>query len=246
MSRALLFTALALLACRPKPEAPLRVAAAADLRLVLDELARQHQVATGQAVEVTLGSTGQLSRQLAEGAPFDVFLSADTTHAQDVARAGACDGASLTPYATGALVVVVAPGLAVPGSIEELTDERFKHLALANPEHAPYGLAAKQALERSGTWGNVQKRLVLAENVGQALQLVRTGNADAALVARALVDGPASSYLAVDARLFDPLAQTAIACGHPPAAGSRRFIDRLTSREGQAALARAGFGAPTK
>lgn len=233
MSARPFLAALLLLAGCQKAEAPLRVAAASDLSLVLGELARTYEARTGARAAVTFGSSGLLARQLAEGAPFDVFIAADEGFVDDAVRAGACDAATKQRYARGRLVLWSAGGLTLD------TLPASGRVALANPEHAPYGRAAKEALQARGLWAPLQPRLVFAENVRQALQFAQTGNADAAFVARALV--PPGEGALVDAALHAPLDQWLVRChrgGSPRAPGFVAFLRQPDSLE---ALRRAGF-----
>ena len=209
---------------------PLRVAAASDLTVAFTELAASFTKATGREVKVTYGSTGLLAKQLEQGAPFDVFAAADVVSIDGLIAKGVCVADTRSVFARGRLVVWTAPGITAPGSVEELTDERFKRIALANVEHAPYGRAGKAALESAGVLGNVKKRLVFGESVSHALQLVRSGNAEAGLIARSLVtelhDG---QMLLVDSSLHPPIEQAVVVCGRDGArhAAAKQFVDAV-------------------
>src|SRR5262249_23213427 len=149
-----------------------------------------------------------LAKQLDQGAPFDVFAAANVSFVDQVVKSGACDGGSKAMYARGRLVVWTrsGAGAAPPRSLADLADSRFAHVAIANPEHAPYGRAAEDALGRSGALDAVKPKLVFGENVQQALELAQTGNADAAIVALSLTiarnDGVS---LPVDPTLHAPI-----------------------------------------
>jgi molybdate transport system substrate-binding protein len=241
--RLALAAVLLLVACREKPApapAPVRVAAAADLTPVFEELSRGFE----PKVELTFGSSGLLARQLKEGAPFDVFAAANVSFVDDAIKSGACDAATKRSYARGRLAVWTREGAAVP--LEALGDERFKHIALANPEHAPYGQAAKEALASAGLWEKVEPRVVYADNVRAALQLAQTGNAEVALVAASLVSGQdAGAFTLVDEAKHKPLEQALVVCVHGAnAAGGRAFADLVTSEKGRAVLGRYGFSPP--
>lgn len=242
--------ALSTLACRrevtPSPAAPLRVAAAADLTGAFTSLAARFEALTGARVALTFGSSGMLSRQIAEGAPYDLFASADASYADRAVASGRCDAGSLAGYARGRLAVITRPGVAPVAALDALADPAFARVAIANPEHAPYGRAAMQAIERAGLLDRLRPRLVFAENVRQAMQLASSGNADAAIVARALVsDGGA---LVLPASMHAPLEQRLVACGPSPArrALARRFADFVLGPEGSAELARRGFDPPPR
>ena len=170
------------------------IAAAADLVFCLDELdATFKQAHPGADLQVSSGSSGNFTAQIKNGAPFDVFLSADMSYPRDLVKAGLADEKSLTQYAVGRLVfwtskpgsVDVTRGLAILAQPEPV-----KKLAVANPDHAPYGRAAREALQHEKLWDAVQPRVVLGENIAQTAQFVETGNADAGLVALSLVLSP--------------------------------------------------------
>lgn len=220
-----------------------RVAAAADLTAALHDLAATWQAQTGQHVAVTTGASGTLARQLEQQAPFDAFLSASRALAESTTQYGACDRTTLTDYARGHLVVVTAPGQEAVKSLQDLADPRFAHIAIANPDHAPYGMAARQALTTAGLWPALQPRVVVGENVRQALQMVRSGNAQAGLVARSLLQGQPAADVA--GALYAPLVQTAVACTHGPnPASGKAFIAFVASPAGQAILRRHGLDPP--
>jgi molybdate transport system substrate-binding protein len=233
--RALVVVVL-VVACRSAEPTPMRVAAAADLQLAFEELGQTFTQRTGTKVTFTFGSTGLLATQLKAGAPFDVFAAASVEAAREASSTGVCDAQSLARYATGSLVLLGAP------SLEALREPSVRVIALAQPEHAPYGVAAKQALERSGLWGSVERRVVYAQNVGQTLQYFSTGNADAAFVSRSLVLGR-DAGVEIPASLHEPIEQALVVCSK----GAQRqagvaFAELVRSAEGQAVLRRAGFG----
>jgi len=249
--RALLLASFALApqACRGRgattPAPALRVAAAADLSDAFTALAARFEALTGTPVALTFGSSGMLARQIAEGAPYDLFASADASFADRALASGRCDATSRAHYARGRLAVVTRPGLAPVTSLDDLAAAAFARVAVANPEHAPYGRAAMEALTRAGLAEQLRPRLVFAENVRQTLQLATTGNADAAIVARALAPPEA---LALPPSLHAPLEQALVACGPSPArrALARRFADLVLGPEGRAELARRGFDPPAR
>jgi molybdate transport system substrate-binding protein len=195
-------------------------------------------------VEVSFGASGVLARQVKEGAPFDVFMSADERFVDEAIQSGACEGGSKAKYARGRLVVWTREGVAPARSLEDLADARFVKVALANPEHAPYGRAAKEALGSAGVWEAVAPKVVRGENVRQAFQFVDSGNAEAGLVSRSLVKAapPKGSVTEVDEALHAPLDQHLAVClrgGN--AQGGRAFARWVLSDEGQALLERHGL-----
>jgi molybdate transport system substrate-binding protein len=227
--------------------APVRVAAAADLMLAFEELGRLFERETGQRVTFSFGSTGLLAKQLREGAPFDLFAAANVSFVEEVVAAGACDGTTKAPYARGRIALWTKRGaVPPPADVTALADARFRRIAIANPEHAPYGQAAKQALERAGVWRSVQPRLVFGENVRQALQFAETGNVEAAIVALALVvndrDNP---WSLVDQALHRPIDQALVVCtGGRNRQGGKAFARFVSSDAGRDVMQRFGFLLP--
>ncbi|MBM4363296.1 MAG: molybdate ABC transporter substrate-binding protein [Deltaproteobacteria bacterium] len=247
-----LLAALALIACRrgAPPDAhraPIRVAAAADLTLAFEELGRDFERRTGRPVVFSFGSTGLLAKQLREGAPFDVFAAANVSFVDEVVAAGACDGATRAPYARGRIAVwTKRGGVAPPATVGDLGDARFRRIAIANPEHAPYGQAAKQALERVALWDAVAPRLVLGDNVRQAFQFAETGNAETALVALALVvNDRENPWFAVDEAMHRPIEQALAVCTRGEnREGGDAFARFVNSEDGRAVMRRYGFLLP--
>src|SRR5687767_14366564 len=170
-----------------------RVAAAADLRFALEEVAQR--LAKGRSairLEATYGSSGNLHAQLQQRAPYDLFLSADVAYPADLVKRGAGRDADLFTYALGRLTVWVPTGSALSIEREGLHAlVSARRLAIANPAHAPYGRAAESALRRAGLWDRLQPRLVLGENIAQAAQFVDSGAADAGIIAKSLAVAPA-------------------------------------------------------
>jgi molybdate transport system substrate-binding protein len=226
--------------------APLRIAAAADLALAFKELGAVYEKQTGQKSIFTFGSTGLLAKQIEEGAPYDLFAAANVSFADDVIAAGACHKDSRALYARGRIVVWTQKGSAPPKSVAELADKRFVKVAVANPEHAPYGRAAVQALGAAGVLGVLKPRLVYGENVQQAFQFARSGNTEAAIVALSLAVVSDGEYLLVDDKLHAPIDQALVACGKDPARveAARGFAAFVNSTEGRAVMKRYGFLLP--
>jgi len=223
-----------------------RVAAASDLALALDEIARAFERETSVAVSVTLGSTGLLSGQLASGAPFDVFLAADGAFVDPLVDSGVCDGATRRTHARGRLAIVSREGAPKSArALDDLVDDGVARVAIAHPDHAPYGRAAKGALARADLLARLEPKLVLAENVRQALTLVETGNVDAALVALALVETSDVRVTPLDVALHPPIDHVLVACrgGARPDDG-RRFAAFMHGEVARAVLVARGFAIP--
>ena len=156
----------------------LRIAAASDLQPVMPALAREYEQQTGVKLEVSFGSSSSLATQIINGAPFDVFLGADFSFPEKVVAKGLADGNAPTAYATGKLVLWARKDSPIqPLSMDLLADPRVTRIAMADPEHAPYGFAASQALIRLKLTDKVKSRLVTAENIAQTAQFVESGNA---------------------------------------------------------------------
>lgn len=225
-----------------------QVAAAADLSLAFAELGKSFTEKHGAAPVFTFGSTGLLAKQIGEGAPFAVFAAANESFVGEVVAKGKCDKATVQRYARGRIVVWTAAGVEPPKTLADLLDPRFKRIALANPEHAPYGKAGEEALRASGLLAGIKPKLVLGDNVRATLQFAQTGNADAAIVALSLaVATEGGSVLPIDPMLHKPLDQALVVCGGGKAAQwGKQFADFVVSKEGQEVLTRYGFGSPSK
>lgn len=225
---------------------PLLVAAAASLEPAFGELGGAFTAQTGQAVEFVFGSSGNLATQIENGAPFDVFASADEGFVERLAQRGMIVPDTRAVYAQGRLVLVVnvASGLDVD-SIDELAESRVPRVAIANPELAPYGLAAQQALQARGVWESVEAKIVQGANVRQALQYVQTGDAPAGLVALSIADVPEVTFTPVDPALHEPLNQAlAVVAGTDQEPAARAFTAFVLGPEGQSILAEHGFAMP--
>lgn len=238
---------LALAALPPQAtDEPLTVAAAADLQFAFTEIGSLFEAQTGQSVVFTFGSTGNLARQIENGAPVDVFAAANVAYVDDLRAKGLIVAGSRQLYAQGQVVLAVNRASGVQAErLEDLLQPGITHIALANPEHAPYGLAARQALESAGLWEALQPKLVYGENVRQAMQFVQTGNAEVGLIALSVADVPELRYTLVDAKLHQPLNQAiAVVQGTPREATARRFIAFVNSPPGRSIMRRYGFLLP--
>jgi molybdate transport system substrate-binding protein len=230
---------------------PPTVAAAADLNFALTEIATQFAREHGQRLELVFGSSGVLARQIRDGAPFELFLSADETFVEDLADAGLTRDRG-TLYAVGRIVLFapagspLRPAEGLDGLARLLAAGRVTRFAIANPEHAPYGVAAREVLESTGLLPVVQGRLVYGENVAQALQLVQSGNADAGIVALPVViEMSGVEHRPVDPSLHEPLRQAgAVLRDAVDPFGGERFLEFIMSDRGQEILRRFGFEAP--
>jgi molybdate transport system substrate-binding protein len=190
-----------------------RIAVAANFIAPLQELAGAFEASTGHTVEVSAGSTGQLYAQIANGAPFDVLLAADQSRPRLLAEEGFGDIEGVFTYAIGHLALWSAqPQRIDEFSLAELLDDEFRWFAIAEPEVAPYGTAARQVLESLGVWGSIQPRLVRGQNIAQTFAMIETGNAELGLIAlsQALSYRQPASYISIAQELHDPIRQDAI------------------------------------
>lgn len=249
--QAALGIALALAGCAGETRddaAPLLVLAASDLQVAFEEILSLFEARTGERVSLVLGSTGNLATQIRNGAPGDLFFAANESFLEELIAAGRVEPNTRRIYALGRLVLVAPPGRDPPAEIASLAAPGFEIVAIANPEHAPYGIAARDALERAGLWDWIQPRLVLGENVSQTYQLVRTGNADVGIVALGLVMGAPGDpvpYTLVGSELHAPLRQAAgVVTGSARPEFAQAFLDLVLSPEGQEIMARYGFEPP--
>lgn len=220
---------------------PLLVAAASDLASMEQSLAQAFRTATGKQFEMVFAASGMLARQIEQGAPFDVYLSANEEYVKQLVERGKLDPATVSVYAIGRLGLWSKEGAI--NDLKQLTAGRVKHIAIANPAHAPYGMAAREALQTSGLWDQLQPRLVYGENVRQALQFAESGNADVALTAWSLVFDR-GGVLVADG-IHGPIRQTggALASSKRPEL-AREFLSFLKGPAGREVLASHGLSIP--
>jgi molybdate transport system substrate-binding protein len=234
------------------PQREVRIAAASDLKFALEELQplldEQHP---GVVMRTTYGSSGTFLQQLSNGAPFDVFLSADLAYPQQLAAQGLAAETDVFPYAVGRLVVWTPEGSAVDPArgLDVLTDPEVRRVAVANPQHAPYGRAAVAALRSNQLYDAVQPKLVLGESVSQAAEFVQSGSADAGIVAMSLVlSDPLRDqgrWVEVPLTDFPALLQGGVVlAGAQDPTAARAVRDTLLSESGRALLRRYGFSLP--
>lgn len=238
---------LACLGCSSKSSGrTVRVAAASDLAKAFEEIAKEFEAKTKIKPIVDLGSSGLLAKQIEQGAPYFLFAAANKEFAEQVIAAGRCDGKSAKLYARGRIVVWTPSGVAAPVKLADLTDARFARIAIANPGHAPYGVAAQQALEKAGLWSQLESRIKLGPDVQTTMLYARRHEVDAAIVALSLAvvtDGGA--FLKIESDLHAPLDQQLVVCGNGEEAdAARQLADFINSREGREIMTRYGFLLP--
>jgi molybdate transport system substrate-binding protein len=227
---------------QPQP-APLTVFAASDLGPAFKQIIPAFEARARTTVTLVLGSTGMLAQQIRNGAPADVFFAANESFVNDLIAESLTVPGTDAIYARGyiAIVTLKSSNLRV-NDLKDLANPQIRRIAIANPQHAPYGLAAKQALETQGLWHGMESRLVFGENVQQAAQFVRSGSAEAGIVARSVAGTPDLNWRLVDERLHQPINQKAVVLVRTKqAAAARSFIEFINGREGQAVLKQFGF-----
>ena len=243
---------LALTAGCTQAPAPTRVAAASDLQFALGEIADRFAGETGDRVDVVFGSSGMLARQILEGAPVELFLSADESFVDMLSRAGMTRDAGIL-YGIGRIVLFapygspLVPGEGLGGLRKLMANGQIPRFAIANPEHAPYGRAAEEALRKAMVWDALRPSLVLGENISQAAQFATTGNAAGGIIALSLALTPAmqerGTHAPIPAEDHHPLRQRMVLLeGAGPVAA--RFYGYLQEPAARAILERYGFDLP--
>jgi len=230
----------------------LTVAAAADLRFALDELGSQFRAAhPAVGLAITYGSSGNFFAQIQNGAPFDVFLSADVDYPRRLIAAGLANKDSLFLYGVGRIVVWVpaaSPLDPIALGIHVLEAPSVRHIAIANPQHAPYGRAAEAALRSLGMYDRVAPKLVLGENIGQAFEFVESGAAEAGIVALSLALAPAARshgrYWEVPQDAYPKIEQGGVILSRAPAGPAAQFRAFMLSDDARRILKQYGFSVP--
>lgn len=228
------------------------VAVAANLRFALTQLADAFAEAGNGAVRLSFGSSGNIRRQISQGAPFELFLSADEFNVLELSRSGLTEGEGVV-FAEGRLVFYVPPGsplvpdAELAGLHDALTRGELRRFAIANPEHAPFGLAAREILENLGLWVPIQPFLVIGENAGQAAQFAASGSTDGGLIPYSLVSAPdftpGGNYVTVPEKLHSPLHQRMVLM-KGASETARRFYQFLQSPDARAVFNRFGMTEP--
>jgi molybdate transport system substrate-binding protein len=230
----------------------LRVAAAADLQYAMRGLASQFEKESRIKVAASYGSSGNFRSQIQNGAPFDLFFSADAEYPKQLVAGGFADGNTWTVYAHGHLVLWASEDenldLARKG-FAALNDTRVKKIAIANPELAPYGRAALAALKKSGSYDAVKEKLIFGENISQAAQFAQSGSAQIGMLARSLTFAESmrnGEKWEVPANLYPVIEQVAVVVSSSTnKKAARAFLDFVKSREGQQILTKCGLSLDT-
>lgn len=225
------------------------VAAAADLKFAMDEIVTIFKKANpSEDVQVVYGSSGNFHTQIQQGAPYDVFFSADIAFPRELVKSGFA-ATDATPYAVGRIVLWSTSMDATKMTLASLTDPKITRIAIANPKHAPYGKRAEEALRASGLWDKVEPKLVYGENIAHTAQYVQTGNAQVGIIALSLAVNPElaskGGHALIPDTLHAPLEQgfviTKRAAGNPLA---KRFTDYMGSKPARAVMTKYGFVLP--
>jgi molybdate transport system substrate-binding protein len=250
----LLAASVVLTACRaaPTPAAgptvTLTVSAASDLGPAFREIGDLFEEQSGVKVTFNFGSTGQLAQQIEQGAPVDLFAAADVGRIDALDAKGLVLSDTKKAYALGRITLWTRADSPLRlERVEDLLQPGVHRIAIANPDHAPYGVAARQAMQSAGIWEKLQDRLVLAENAQQALQYARTGNVDAAIVPLSLSNQEDGRWVLVPPELHKPIVQAlAVIRTTAHESEARRFAGFVTGPQGQAVLRKYGFASASQ
>ncbi len=232
---------------RAQSQPELRVAAAADLQPVLPALADAYEHKTGVRLKISYGASATLAQQAQNGAPFDIFLSADFLYPEQLVAAGLADGREPTPYARGTLVLWARKDSGLqPITLDSLNDPRVQRIAIANELHAPYGRAAAAALRKLGMYDKLSPKFVVAENIAQAAQFAESGNAQLALISLTIANSPhymeTGSYVRVPKVAYPEIRQCAVVLRNSPnQTAAHDFLNWLLSTPVQAGLRQFGL-----
>lgn len=225
------------------------IAAAADLKFAMDGIVSAFKkTSPDEEIDVIYGSSGKFHTQLQQGAPYDLFFSADIAFPRELAKSGLASS-DVKAYAIGRIVLWSTRLDASKMTLDSLGDPKIAHIAIANPKHAPYGKRAEEALRAAGLWEKVEPRLVYGENIAHTAQFVQTGNADVGIIALALAVNPElaskGGYWLIPDHLHEPLEQGFIITKR--AAGkalAQRFADYMGSKPARAVMSKHGFVLP--
>ncbi len=227
------------------------IAAASDLNFVFRELVAEYEKSTGDRVRLSLGSSGNFYAQIQNGAPFDLYFSADIAYPRKLEEVGLTVPGSLYPYAIGRIVLWAGKDsrLDLSKGLEILREPAIKKIAIANPKHAPYGRAAVAAMEHAQVYDRVKDKLVLGENISQAAQFIESGSADVGIIAMSLALAPlmqaAGHYWEIPADAHPPIEQGAVILkGAKNQERAKAFLSFVQGAEGQAMMKRYGFIIP--
>lgn len=227
------------------------IAAAADLKFAMDEIVTGFKKSQpGNDVEVIYGSSGKFNTQIQQGAPYDLFFSADIAYPRELAKNGLA-ASDVKPYAVGRIVLWSNSMDASKMTLASLADPKITRIAIANPKHAPYGKRAEEALKSAGLWDKVQYKLVFGENISHTAQFVQSGSAQVGIIALSLAVNPElakkGGYYLIPGKLHNPLEQgfviTKRAAGNVLA---KKFADYMAAKPARAIMTKYGFVLPSE
>ncbi|AFZ37160.1 molybdenum ABC transporter, periplasmic molybdate-binding protein [Stanieria cyanosphaera PCC 7437] len=232
-----------LLAQRP---VTLTVSAAADLNYVFKEIGALWEKETGNKVTFNFGSTGQLAQQIERGAPVDLFAAANKSYIEDLDKEGLIVSDTKAVYGRGRITVWTREDSKLnPKDIRELTKPEYKRVAIANPDHAPYGIAAREAFQTVGIWDAIKPKLVLGENIAQTQQYAETGNVDVGIVALSLSVNRPGKWELIPENLHQPIDQMlAVVKKSKYQTQAREFAQYINGPTGRPLMKKYGFVLP--
>lgn len=225
------------------------IAAAADLKFAMDEIVTSFKKSSpSDDVQVIYGSSGNFHTQIQQGAPYDIFFSADIAFPRELAKNGFA-ASEVTPYAVGRIVLWSASMDATKMTLASLTDSKIAKIAIANPKHAPYGKRAEEALKASGLWDKIESKLVYGENIAQTAQYVQTQSAQVGIIALALAVNPELSskggFALIPDNLHEPLEQGFVITKRAASNSlAKRFTTYMNSKSARAVMTKYGFVLP--
>ena len=222
------------------------VSAAADLTPAFQELGKEFERQEGTKVIFNFGSTGQLAQQIEQGARVDLFAAANVSFIEGLEKQSLILPGTKALYAQGRITLWTRDDSPLKlERVEDLARPEFKKVAIANPEHAPYGAAAREALETAGVWETVSPKLVYGENISQTLQYAESGNVDAAIVALSLSTQSKGRWVLIHAEMHKPLNQAlGVIKGTEHEQAARRFAAFVNSAQGRGVMRKYGFVLP--
>lgn len=242
---------LALCGVSPASAEEITIAAASDLNFAFKELVAEYEKATGDDVKLSLGSSGNFYAQIQNGAPFDLYFSADIGYPKKLEEAGLTVPGSLYRYAVGRIVIWTGneSKINVAKGFDSLREPSIKKIAIANPKHAPYGRAAVAAMEYAKVYEQVKDKLVMGENISQAAQFIESGACDIGVIALSLAMAPAmkakGTYWEIPAETHPPLEQGAVILKTSKQQESaKQFLAFMKGTQGQEIMTRYGFSVP--
>jgi molybdate transport system substrate-binding protein len=231
---------------KPADQSTLTVSAAADLTPAFQELGKLFEQQSATKVTFNFGSTGQLAQQIEQGAPVDLFAAANISYVEDLEKKNLILPDTKALYAQGRITLWTRNDSPLKlERVEDLARPEFKKIAIANPEHAPYGIAAREALQAARVWEAVSPKLVFGENISQTLQYAESGNVDAAIVALSLSTQSKGRWVMIPAELHKPLNQAlAVIRASRHEQEARRFAAFINSPQGRVVMRKYGFVLP--